>query len=270
MTKQFFFGDIAPAGGGIPSIASQVDYLQAHGITAHLSADLKSFVSFDIGVGATDIKYFVQMGNKGTWSQADVDVNAPVPHLGDALFTENFDGYDNSVQTTYYDNEKAVFAAVDLNKANGWTGSGSDPAKSELGANGYGGIASTSGGFWLDTQNSPGQVGISHTFTDSTAAIAGKTAVLSFDIAKQSLTYQGTHYATASDAAFEFRVDGVTVKHINAIDLAVDNKMYHFDVDIASYADAGPTHTLELVDVSTNQSVTGFSLDLILIRDWVI
>ncbi len=90
-----------------------------------------------------------------------------------------------------------VFAAVDLAAANGWIGSGSDPAKSELGANGYGGIASTSGGFWLDTQNTPGQVDISHTFTDTTAAIAGKTAVLSFDIAKQSLTYQGTAYATA-------------------------------------------------------------------------
>ena len=56
-------------------------------------------------------------------------MTAPVPHLGDALFTENFDGYDNSVQTTYYDFGKAVFAAVNLNEANGWTGSGSDPRR---------------------------------------------------------------------------------------------------------------------------------------------
>ncbi len=39
VTKQFFFGDTAPAGGGIPTIAAQVAYLAAHGITAHLSAD---------------------------------------------------------------------------------------------------------------------------------------------------------------------------------------------------------------------------------------
>ena len=29
--------------------------------------------------GATDFQYFVQIGNKGTWSQADVDVTAPEP-----------------------------------------------------------------------------------------------------------------------------------------------------------------------------------------------
>ena len=76
VTKQFFFGDAAP-GSGLPSIDAQVKYLAAHGITAHVQNG--AFVSFDIGVGATDINYFVQIGNKGTWSEAHVDVTAPDP-----------------------------------------------------------------------------------------------------------------------------------------------------------------------------------------------
>ncbi len=49
----------------------------------------------------------------------------------------------------------------------------------------------------------------------------------------------------------------MTVKHITPATSPGDNKMYHFDVDIASYADAGPTHTLELVDVSTGAERDG-------------
>ena len=65
---QFFFGDAAPA-SGIPSIASQVQYLLDHGITANLNAAGTSFVSFDIGADADpSFNYFVQIGNKGTWS----------------------------------------------------------------------------------------------------------------------------------------------------------------------------------------------------------
>ena len=80
----------------------------------------------------------VQIGNKGTWSQGDVEVNAPAPA---SLFVENFDGYGDDTQQTYFDTGEAVFAAVDLNAANGWTGA----QNSELGADGYGTIETTSG-----------------------------------------------------------------------------------------------------------------------------
>ncbi|QIG47570.1 hypothetical protein G5V57_07390 [Nordella sp. HKS 07] len=284
VTKQFFFGNTSDydglgandfgvvdfAHGGIPTVAQQTAYLLAHNITAN--AD---FTEFTIGAGGSDIEYMVQIGNKGTWSQADVDVTAPVPvpHVGGNLFTENFDGYDSNVQQTYYDpadSTNAVFASVNLNNASGWTGA----QNSELGADGYGGIKATSGGpdgFWLDTQNTPGQINISHDFTDSTAAVGGKTAVLSFDIAKQNLTYLGNAYQTEANASFDVRIDGVTVKTILASDLVENNQMYHFDVDIADYADnADSTHTITLVDTSPQADFTGFSIDSIQINDWVV
>ena len=124
---------------------------------------------------------------------------------------------------------------------------------------------------WLDTQNTPGQINISHEFTDATAAVAGVTSVLSFDIAKQDLTYLGNEYQTDPDASFEFRIDNVAVATISASDLAANNTMYHFEFDIASYADnTDDVHTLSLVDTSTNMDVTGFSIDSIQINDWIV
>ena len=70
-------GMLAPAGGGLsdPRTTGAV-YLADHGITASV-VDGK-FVSFDIGAAADpSFSYFVQIGNKGTWSTAAVDVTAP-------------------------------------------------------------------------------------------------------------------------------------------------------------------------------------------------
>src|SRR5262249_12770094 len=71
----------------------QVAYLDKLGITAHLNETGTSFVSFDIRPGASeDFHYFVQIGNKGTWSTATVDVTAPEPvvdqHHNRALVAE--------------------------------------------------------------------------------------------------------------------------------------------------------------------------------------
>ena len=268
---QFFFGDTAA------DRDDQAGYLADHGITNNGDG------TYTINAGAEDFSYFVQIGKNGTWSQGDVDITAPVPHLGDALFTENFDGYGAETQQTYFDNGEAVFAAVNLNTASGWTGTANGgAANSELGADGYGGIETTSGtgeeAFWLDSQNTPGQIDISHTFTDSTAAIDGGaqydgnvTSVLSFDIAKQDLTYLGNQYQTEGNASFEFKVDGVTVAHIDASQLATNNDMYHFEVPLAGYADMGDDiHTLSLVDTSSQVDVTGFAIDSIAIHDWVV
>jgi hypothetical protein len=244
-TGQFFFGSGTDR-------AHQSEYMAAHGIVDNGDG------TYTLTAGAIDFQYSVQIGNRGTWSTANVDVTAPVPHAGDNLFAENFDHADPVANP--------LFAVVDLNAESGWTGA----AHTELGADGYGGIDATSGGFWFDTQNSPGGVNISHTFTDTTAAVAGTTSVLSFDIGTQSLEYQGQHYETDANASFEFRIDGVTVAHFDATDFATANEMQHFDVNIAGYGIAGDTHTLQLVDTSSVSGYTGFAVDSIRIDDWVI
>ena len=179
VTKQFFFGSTAA------DQANQAGYLTAHGITNNGDG------TFTIQAGATDFSYFVQIGNKGTWSQADVDVTAPVPQLGDRLFTEDF---DHTPISTFNSNGAWASATIDL-EAEGWAGTGHDDqfhftTVSEVGVSGVlGGIKATSGNFWLDTQYTPGGIDISHTFTDTTAEVGGKTAVLSFDIAKMAVKW---------------------------------------------------------------------------------
>jgi hypothetical protein len=259
--KQFFFGDVAP-GSGIPSIDAQVKYLADHGITAHVQNG--AFVSFDIGVDAKDFNYFVQIGNKGTWSEAHVDVTAPVAHAGDTLFFESF---DNLSGTNIVDpvTNNVVASTVDLGD-HGWTGG----QHTELGADGYEGIAATSGNSWFDTQNSPGGANISHTFTDSTAAVKGKTAVLSFDIGTQSTEFNGQHYQTDPAASFEFMIDGKTVATYHATDFTAPDQLQHFDIDISSYAGLGDTHTLTLVDTTANAGYAGFAIDSVKIHDWII
>ena len=69
-------------------------------------------------------------------------------------------------------------------------------------------MPSTSGSHWFDTQGTTGPVNISHNFIDNTAAIAGATAVLSFDIAKQDF---GIGKITDPNASFEVRIDGNVV-----------------------------------------------------------
>ena len=253
VTKQFTFGTTAA------DWADQAKYLANHGIIDNHNG------TYTITGDGTDFQYMVQIGNKGTWSTADVDVTAPKPHAGSAVFAENFDDYAQA--QVYQDNGVDVFATVDL-AAHGWTTN----AISELGANGYGSIKSTSGGFWLDTMNSPGQVDISHAFTDSTVAVGGKTSVLSFDAAMQNLDYHGQNYHTDPAGSFEFRVDGVTVAKVTAADFAGhgDNNMVHFDINIGAYAAAGQNHTLTLVDTSAAPGYTGFAVDSIQIHDWII
>jgi len=257
LTKQFFFGDTAA------DQANQAQYLIDHGIVK-LSDDNGG--TYGINEGALDFSYFVQIGNKGTWSQADVDITAPVPHLGAALFTENFDGYTG----TKYEASGDFWQSTNLHDANGWDGA--TAAGSELGSSGYSNIATTSGvgdaAFWLDTQNSIGPINLSHVFNDSTAAASdGVTAVLSFDIAKQDLGSVGT---TDPDATFEFRVDNVVVKEVTASELTAFNTLQHFDIEIAEYADlTDSSHTLSLVDTTTG-SYIGFAVDSITIQDWVI
>jgi hypothetical protein len=268
VNKQFFFGDTAA------DQADQAGYMASHGIIKNLDG------TFTFTDEAIDFNYFVQIGNKGTWSVAHVDVTAPPappapepePHLGDTLFSEYF---DHAPIQTFWSNGKETSATINL-VSEGWTGTGHNDQfgftdVSEVGMDGVlGGIKAASGQFFLDTQNTPGGIDISRTFTDSTDAVGGTTSVLSFDIGKMAVNWDGVDFATASDAMFEFRIDGQTVKQFDASDFANFNKMEHFDIDIGAYANAGSEHTLELVDTSATDGYFGFAVDSIQIHDWVI
>jgi len=255
VSKQFFFGSTAA------DQADQAGYMAAHGIIDNHDG------TFTLKSDAIDFDYFVQIGNRGTWSVAHVDVTAPPPepHQGDLLFSENFDGYINL-------SDAPQFGVIDLNAKNGWTGA----AHTELGANGYANIPTTSGddvsAYWLDTQNSPGPIDISHGFDDPT----GGQVQLSFDISLQNIDYQGKHYETDPNAAIEFRIDGNAVASISYGDLINDvgfNAMKHFDV-VASTGAAG-NHTLEIADLTNtyqdpNSGFTGFAVDTIQVHDWLV
>jgi hypothetical protein len=200
------------------------------------------------------------------------------PHQGGFLFEENF---DEQLTHIYQTNGVDASGNIDL-VAQGWTGTGHTDqfgfqTWSEVGLKGVlGGIQSTSGSQWLDTQNTPGGIDISHTFVDPTAAVGGKTAVLSFDIAKMAVNWDGKNFATDPNAAFQFKLDGQVVAEVHASDLelATPNAMHHFNVDIAGYANPGTVHTLEMVDTtadhSGNTNYFGFAVDSVQIHDWVI
>ncbi len=196
------------------------------------------------------------------------------PHRGETLFAENF---DEARVATFDSNGVTVSADINLAAA-GWTGESGHGigigAGTEVGiSEALSSLKATSGTQYLDTQNTPGNVDISHTFTDTTAAVNGKTAVLSFDIGRMALNWNGTDFATDSDAKFEFRVDGHTVAEFDAVDFASANVLQHFDVDImATDYNASNTHTLELIDTTdaSHTNYFGFAVDSIKVSDWVV
>lgn len=70
--------------------------------------------------------------------------------------------------------------------------------------------------------------------TDNTAAFGGKTAELSFDIAKLAVDWDGRSYATDPNASFDVKIDGNLVAHVDPFDFAAWEaiKMQHVTVDI--------------------------------------
>ena len=93
LADHFFFGDATvahDANGGIPTVEQQATYLESLGIDVTLSGSGANaqFVSFDISATAQDFNYMVQIGNKGTWSMANVDIaDRPDPVVVEALGT---------------------------------------------------------------------------------------------------------------------------------------------------------------------------------------
>ena len=194
------------------------------------------------------------------------------PHTGETLFVENFD--ETPITVYAAPSGPVASGTIDL-VAEGWTGTGHNDdfgftTVSEVAmSNMFGPTEATSGNQFLDTQNTPGQINISHTFTDNTAAIDGKTATLSFDIGKMNIDWGGG-YQTNANETFEFRIDDQKVAEFTASQFN-DADLHHFDIDISDYADnTDSIHTLSLVNTSAAASTIGFAVDSIQINDWIV
>jgi hypothetical protein len=248
-------------------------------LAAHHITDLGDG-NYRIEVGATDFNYFVQIGNKGTWSVAHVDVTAPEPvvepepHAGEALFVENFDSYADTLDHGQWGTVNLTapsegpaaghwWAKADGN--GGWLGV---TAELVQGSAFEGSIASTSGKFWLDTQNSPGGIDITNWFEDP----SGGDFQINFDIGTHKFG-DGKMMETAHDASLNVLVDGQVVKTINYSDFANHDVMQHisFTVDSAAPDGAKAAHTISFVDTTTSEgNYVGFALDSIVVNDWLI
>src|SRR5262245_61883040 len=86
VATQFFFGD---SGAGDHSIAAQKAYLDAHHILYN-----DAFTEFTLTSESDPhgFNYFVQIGNKGTWSEAHVDITAPECSAENIVTNSTFNG----------------------------------------------------------------------------------------------------------------------------------------------------------------------------------
>jgi hypothetical protein len=131
---QFFFGSTAD------DQANQALYMHDHGITDNGDGTFTA-------TAGMDFSYFVQIGNKGTWSKADVDV----AHAGQTFFSEGFDSYASPGEL-----EHGYWFAANLSSG-GWSSQYGEVVEGEHAPEKLAATSSAADdrGFWLDTQNSP-------------------------------------------------------------------------------------------------------------------
>ena len=197
----------------------------------------------------------------------------PVDHKGALLWEENFDNYNvNPMADTWgtvnltdrYQMDGHAWATKDGN--GGWLPVTGEVVKGNAFPDS---IASTSGEYWLDTQNSPGGINIANWFHDDT----GGKFVLSFDMGTHDFG-SGPMQETAANASFEVRVDGQTIKTITTGDFAQHDVMQHFELEVnVGNGDAAGNHLIEFVDTTPQAdggNYVGFALDTIQIHDWVV
>lgn len=277
---QFFFGSTAA------DQADQAGYLSAHGIHDNGNGTFTLLSGADIN----DFDYFVQIGNKGTWSQAHVTVDdrpdapPPEPHAGDLLFEENFDTYGNLDHGSYGTVNLSQGPSSGPSVGHGWAIKGDDDewhgVSGEV-TQGQGipnSIESTSGGYWLDTQNSPGGIDITNWFVDPT----GGDFLLSFDLGIHDFG-TGPKEETNDHATFQVKVDGIVVADLSYKDVFAKaasqhdgqgtEVMGHFDLVVPDSSEGTTAHTISFVDTTPQVdggNYVGFALDTIQVHDWLI
>jgi len=201
---------------------------------------------------------------------------------GNVLFEETFDGYAGQLNADSWGTVNLTGRwQMDHIGGGAWATPTGDANNPWLQVNGEivqgqpapyeGSIASTSGNFWLDTQNSPGGINISNYFTDNT----GGAFQLSFDIGIHDFG-TGSQQETAHDALFQVSVDNqvvATLTYDQVLQKAGGtDKMAHFDFVLGeNNAAVAMDHGFNFHDVTPSQgNFVGFSLDTVQIHDWVI
>jgi hypothetical protein len=268
--SQFFFGSTAA------DQHDQKGYLEAHGIIDNHDGTytLKS------GSDTLDFDYFVQIGNKGTWSQAHVDVvdrpDAPPPVVhhgdGDLLFLENFDTYASSGNLSHGSWGEVNLGIGSLQPDGTNHGWAIDQGGQWASVSGE--IAQTSpDNFWLDTQNSPGGIDMTNWFVDPT----GGDFHLSFELGIRDFG-SGPKMETDPSAVLKVLVDNKevgSVSYQNVLSKAGTDHMAHFDFTYDGNGSAAtPTgHNISFVDATPptdGGNYVGFMLDNIQVHDWLV
>lgn len=193
---------------------------------------------------ATGFDYVIRMAN-GTYSHAHVDLEQPEveeAQAGGSLFLENFGSYTTT----------DGFAVVDLSTG-GWTSTG---GATEVVKDGYQGIVGNDGGYWLDTQATPGGVDITHAVTDAN----GGKAQLTISVAAQQF---GSFETTGT---LDVVWNGVLVDTITVAELGDFNTFHEFSWVVDSVAGA---NAVEIHDTGP-AVVVGFALDAVQVNDWIV
>jgi hypothetical protein len=259
--------------GGIklsdPGLGHGTDTYLTAGSDFHFSAAVNMSDIVDLGVRATSTS---TAEGSIKWVDEHGTEPAPTPHAGDLLFQENFDSYAKQADHgSWYETNLGVGSLQNDNLYHGWANEQGTGAYGEI-VQGQGilnSIESSSGGWWLDTQNSPGGINISNWFHDPT----GGAFKFEFDIGIHDFG-TGPMQETASDAKLEVKVDGQLVKTITYADLAATpEQMVHqsFVVNNVGNGGAAGNHTINFHDVTPSTgNFVGFALDTIAIHDWVV
>jgi hypothetical protein len=284
---QFFFGDAAPAGGGLPTLAQQVQYLADHGITANV-VDGK-FVSFDIDADADpSFNYFVQIGNKGTWSQANVDVTAPpappeeeTGTNGDLVAKWDFEnhtqaGGDNVGTPNGFWNLNEWVQTYEAQNP-GFTfgedaGTGFSTDIQVHGADGHRSLdtAASPGNIFLQAipEERGGVLGQGATMPD---LVEGKQYHAEVSILKQDfsdipeMVANGTA-GTDPDAWVSFQFND-KVLNVHASDIDVSNEFVTFDLVFDGVAGED---SFTIMSHGTNDAAQGLLIDTIQVHDWLL
>lgn len=224
----------------------------------------------------------VQIGNKGTWSLADVNVTAPVPppppqdthHLGAEIAKWNFEDtaatYPQAVNAPTGWQNVAQWA-IDNNANDSYSGT-MEVVKDDAShlISGYG-VGETQ---WLDTAASPGNIWIQLAEANRTINLgADQEAKLSFSVAKQQFgdgsggSNGGANSHTDPNALVEFLWNYEVVKTVKASDLTDFNQFHQFEA-IVHGNDSLATDQLMIRSNGTELTAQGLAIDHIVLQEW--